>query len=111
MREQFPGRMLRVYFNERDRWNERRLDEKIIEVCQLLGVSGAVVYRGIEGFGASATIHRQSRLSRAHDSPMVVTIVDHQELLEKLVPALDQIVQDGLIAMSNVEVIRLTRDE
>lgn len=111
MKEQFPARMLRVYFNERDRWKERRLDETIIEKCQSLGVSGAIVYRGIEGFGASATIHRQGQLSRAHDSPMIVTIIDRKEQIEKLIPVLDEIVQEGLVAMSYVEVIRLTRKE
>jgi PII-like signaling protein len=111
MREQFSARMLRVYFNERDRWNGKRLDETILEECGSIGLAGAIAYRGMEGFGASAAIHRESHLSRTHDSPMMVTIIDRPEQIEKLIPILDRVLQEGLVAMSSVEVIRLTRDE
>jgi hypothetical protein len=111
MREQFPARMLRVYFNEQDRWKGKRLDEAILEECQSLGMAGAIAYHGMEGFGASAAIHRQGHLSRGHNSPVMVTIIDRREQIEKLIPILDQVVQEGLVAMSSVEVIRLTRDE
>lgn len=110
MREQFPARILRVYFDEEDRWNGKRLDEVILEECQSLGIAGAIAYRGMEGFGTSAAIHRQGQLSRGHNLPVMVTIIDRQEQIEKLIPILDQVVQEGLVAMSSVEVIRLTRD-
>jgi PII-like signaling protein len=39
----------------------------------------------------------------------MLTIIDKEEQIEKLVPHLDVMVEEGLIAMSRVEVIRYSR--
>lgn len=36
----------------------------------------------------------------------MVTVIDEEEKVRKLIPALDEMVGEGLIAMSDVEVIR-----
>ena len=40
----------------------------------------------------------------------MVSIIDREEQINKLIPHLDAMVEEGLIAMSRVEVIRLSRD-
>lgn len=42
---------------------------------------------------------------------MMLTVIDREEQIEKLIPHLDGMVQEGLVAMSSVEVIRLSRDQ
>jgi hypothetical protein len=74
-----------------------------------LGMAGATVYRGIEGFGASTRIHHASHWTFSKDAPIMLTIIDKEEQIEKLVPHLDVMVEEGLIAMSRVEVIRYSR--
>ena len=39
----------------------------------------------------------------------MVSIIDRDEQIEKLLPYLDEMVQEGLIASSRVDVIRLSR--
>ena len=70
----------------------------------------AIAYRGVEGFGSSATIHRQTALSGAKAAPIMMTIIDRPEKIKKFMPILDRTVEEGLIAISSVEVIRLTKD-
>jgi PII-like signaling protein len=41
----------------------------------------------------------------------MLTIIDKEERIAVLIPHLDEMVEDGLIAMSNVEVIRYVRPE
>jgi PII-like signaling protein len=41
----------------------------------------------------------------------MVSVVDTEENLKKLLPALDEMVDEGLIAMSEVEVIRYVHQE
>jgi PII-like signaling protein len=41
----------------------------------------------------------------------MVSVVDTHENVSKLLPALDQMVDDGLIAMSDVEVIKYVHQE
>jgi PII-like signaling protein len=41
----------------------------------------------------------------------MLTIIDKEERIAVLIPHLDEMVEDGLIATSNVEVIRYVRPE
>ncbi len=40
----------------------------------------------------------------------MLTIVDNEEQISRLIPHLDAMVEEGLIVMSDVEVIRYTRN-
>ena len=106
MKLEGKAKMLRVHFGEDDKCQGRPLYEAIVEKCRELDIAGATVYRGIEGYGASAFIRRSHLLSLSPDAPIVVTIIDTEENIGKLLPFLDEVVDEGLIAMSNVEVVR-----
>ena len=71
-------------------------------------MAGAIVYRGIEGFGTS-TIRHSSHWILSKDAPIMLSIIDIEEQIQKLIPHLDAMVEEGLIAMSRVEVIRYSR--
>ncbi|MGA9471182.1 MAG: DUF190 domain-containing protein [Terriglobales bacterium] len=105
MKLEGKAKMLRIHFGEDDKWHGKPLYEAIIQKCRELDLAGATVYRGIEGYGASTLIHK-AHLLRSSDRPIMVSVVDTQENISKLLPALDQMVADGLIAMSDVEVIK-----
>jgi PII-like signaling protein len=111
VKEQFQARMLRIHFGEDDRWNGKPLYEAIVAKCQELGIAGATVYRGIEGYGASTRIHHASYWKFSRDAPVMLSVIDTEEQIAKLIPHLDEMVQDGLIAMSRVEVIRYVRQQ
>jgi len=101
------AKMLRIHFGEDDKWHGKPLCEAIVLKCRELDLAGATVYRGIEGYGASTLIHK-AHLLRSSDRPIMVSVVDTHEKISKLLPALDQMVGDGLIAISDVEVIKYT---
>lgn len=109
MKEQFEARMLRIHFGEDDKWQGKPLHEAIVAKCQELGLANAIVYRGIEGYGTSTRIHRASHWKFSKDAPIVLNIIDREEQINKLLPHLDAMVEEGLIAMSRVDVIRLSR--
>jgi PII-like signaling protein len=109
MKEQFQARMLRIHFGEGDKWHGKPLHEAILAKCVELGMAGATVYRGIEGFGASTRIHHASHWTFSKDAPIMLTIIDKEERIAVLIPHLDAMVEEGLIAASNVEVIRYSR--
>jgi uncharacterized protein len=109
MKEQFQGRMLRIHFTEADKWQGEPLYKAIVTKCQDLGLAGAIVYRGLEGFGASARIYHARSLSISKNAPIMVSVVDTEQQIQKLIPHLDRIIAGGLIAISTVEVIRYSR--
>jgi len=106
MREQFQAKMLRIHFIEADKWKNEPLHEAILKRCMDLGLAGAMVYRGIEGFGASARIHHARTLSISKNAPVMVSVIDTDEQIQKLLPYLDQMIGGGIVAISDVEVIR-----
>jgi PII-like signaling protein len=97
---------VRIHFGERDKWQGKPLHEAIVAKCMELGISGATVYRGIEGYGASTRIHHASHWTFSKDAPIMLTIIDSREQIEMLIPHLDEMVEEGLIVLSDVEVIR-----
>ena len=111
MKEQFQARMLRIHFGEDDKWQGKPLHEAIFAKCRELGIAGATVYRGIEGYGTSTRIHRASLWTFSKDAPIVLNIIDTEEQIANLVPHLDAMVNEGLIATSRVDVIRFFRQE
>ncbi len=109
MKEQFEGRMLRIHFGEDDRWQGKPLHEAILAKCHELGMAGVMVYRGIEGYGTSTRVRHTSHWRFSKDAPIMLSIVDRPEQIALLLPYLDAMVQEGLVASSPVEVIRFSK--
>ncbi|MGA8439062.1 MAG: DUF190 domain-containing protein [Candidatus Sulfotelmatobacter sp.] len=110
MKLEGKAKMLRIHFGEEDKWHNKPLHEAIVIKCRELDIAGATVFRGIEGYGASTLIHKR-HLLRSSDRPIMVSVIDTEEKIRSLIPALDEMVDEGLIAMSEVEVIRYVHQE
>jgi PII-like signaling protein len=110
MKLEGKAKMLRIHFGEDDKWHGRPLYEAIVMKCRELDIAGASVFRGIEGYGASSLIHKK-HLLRSSDRPIMVSVIDTEQNVNKLLPALDEMVDEGLIVMSEVEVIRYVHEE
>ncbi len=104
MRDQ-PAKMLALHFTERDRHDGKPLYQAIVEKCRELKIAGATVFRGLEGYGDTAEIHRSHVLT--HDLPIVVQIVDSAETIGRLLPVVEQMIDTGLIAVSDVTIARI----
>jgi hypothetical protein len=105
------ARMLRIHFGEDDKWKDKPLYQAIVEKCRELDIAGATVLRGIAGYGASTLIRRPHALSFSHDAPVMVSVIDSEEKIQQLIPFLDEAVDEGLIAMSEVEVIKYVHQD
>jgi PII-like signaling protein len=99
------AKMIRIHVGEDDRWEGKPLYEALVETARRHDLAGATAYRGIEGYGASSRIHRK-HLFTSSDLPIVVTIIDAEEKIRGFLPAVEQMVSEGLVAISDVDVIR-----
>jgi PII-like signaling protein len=100
------AKLLRIHFGEDDKCDGKPLYEAIVEKCRELDIAGVTVYRGLLGYGASTLIRRSHLLPFTHEAPILVQIVEREENIQKLLPFLDSVVGEGLIAISEVEVIK-----
>lgn len=69
------------------------------------GMAGAVVLRGVAGFGASSKVHTEKVLRFSLDLPLIIEVVDTEEAITSLLPELDQMVGAGLITLERARVI------
>jgi len=107
MRTVKNAKLLRLHFGESDRYNGKPLYEAIVNRCKELKIAGATVFRGLEGYGETAEIHRHHLIRK--DQPIVVTIVDTPENLRRLIPEVEEMMDTGMIATSDVEYVRIEK--
>jgi PII-like signaling protein len=107
MRRSEPARLLQIHICESDQHTGNPLYEAIVAKSWEMGVAGATVFRGVEGFGESGEIHR-AHLGR-NDRPVQITVVDSVERIEELMKVVEPMMGTGLMVVSDVERIRLER--
>lgn len=96
---------LRIFIGESDRWHHQALYEAIVMKARELKLAGATVLRGSMGFGAASRIHTAKILRLSMDLPIVIEIVDSEEKVNALLPALDEMMGSGLVTLEKVKVI------
>jgi len=100
------GKLLRIFIGESDRWHHQPLYEAIVLKARELGLAGATVLRGPMGFGAHSRLHTAKILRLSLDLPVVIEIVDSEEKINQLLPHLDEMVQEGLVTLESVQVLK-----
>lgn len=105
MKSRSEGQLLRIFIGESDRWEGRPLYEAIVHRARAAGLAGATVIRGLEGFGAHSRLHTTRILRLSEDLPVVIEIVDEAERIEAFLPALDEMVAEGMVTLEKVRVI------
>ncbi len=107
MQQARPARLLRIHISESDRYQGQPLYEAIVNKCREMKIAGATVFRGLEGYGGTAEIHKAHVIR--HDQPILITIVDSAENLAGLVPAVEEMMDTGMLALSEVKIIRVQK--
>jgi PII-like signaling protein len=97
--------LLRIFIGESDRWKHRPLYEAIVMKARELHLAGATVLRGPMGFGKSSRLHTAKVLRLSMDLPLVIEIVDTEEKVNELLPALEEMIGGGLVTLEKVKVI------
>ncbi|MBW3578656.1 MAG: DUF190 domain-containing protein [Actinobacteria bacterium] len=98
------GKLLRIFVGEDDEHDGRPLYHAIVELLRREGLAGATVVRGIMGFGRSSIVHTAKVLRLSEDLPIVIECVDRAGNIERVLPALDDLIDEGLVTIEHAEV-------
>ena len=101
------AQLMRIHISESDTFGDKPLYEAIVAKCREMKIAGATVFRGLEGYGETAEMHKH-HLTR-HDRPILISIVDTAENLARLAPVVEEMMDTGLIAISEVQVVRVRK--
>jgi PII-like signaling protein len=110
LKRQGKAKLMRIFIGENDKWRGQPLHKALIESMRANDIAGVTVYQGILGYGANRRMHKDSALHLSHDHPMMLSVVDTEEKLRAYFPILDQMVQQGLVVLSDVDVIKYTHN-
>ena len=108
-RKEGPAKLLRVFIGEADRWHGQPLYEAIVQKLRMIDISGATVYRGILGYGAKGHQHKKSFFHVSKDLPIIISAIDSAGKIAAAAEAVEAMVEDGLIVISDADVVRLVR--
>jgi uncharacterized protein len=101
------AKLMRIFLGEADRCNGEPLYDSIVNQFRMLDIAGATVYRGILGYGAKGHTHKQNFFHTSRDLPIMIAAVDTEAKLSQAADAVEQMLQDGLIVVSDVDIVRL----
>src|SRR6202167_3760125 len=104
-----PAKMLRIYLGEADKWHDEPLYDAIVKKLRMMDIAGATVYRGILGYGAKGHEHKKSFLHVSRDLPIMLSVIDTPEKILAAAEIVEGMLEDGLLVISDVEMVRLVR--
>ena len=81
---------------ETDQYHRRPPYMAIVEMLRKEGLSGATAVRGMAGFGSASLIHTAAILRLSLDLPVLVTVVDRRERIERVLEPLRQMAPNAL---------------
>jgi PII-like signaling protein len=108
-RTEGPAKLLRVFLGENDKWHDEPLYDAIVKKLFLMDIAGATVYRGILGYGAKGHQHKATFFHPMRDLPIMVSVIDTAEKIAAAAQTIEDMLQDGLIVISDAEIVRLVR--
>jgi len=100
-----PVKMLLIFIDETDTWQNTPLHEAVVRVLEQNGIAGATVIHGIMGYGIHRRIHRKGLLGVSDDKPVTITAIDNEKKLRDVLPAIRPMIREGLLGLSDFEVI------
>ena len=104
------AKLVRIYLGESDKRDDERLYEAIVKKLRMMDCSGATVYRGILGYGAKGHTHKSGRFHLSHDLPIMISVVERLEKVDDLVRVVAEMMQDGIIVTSDVELHQIVHE-
>lgn len=97
-----------IFIGESDTWHGKSLYMAILELLKRNGCAGGTVLKGVAGFGAHSFIHTASLVELSSDLPLVITFVDRADRVARVLPEIMTMVNEGLITVLSVEVLKYT---
>ncbi|WP_457598293.1 DUF190 domain-containing protein [Hydrogenimonas sp.] len=98
-------KLLKIYIGNEDTYEGRPLWEALLNRAKECGIAGATVIKAAAGIGAHSQLHAFNVWVLKQKLPIVVEIIDTEEKIRAFLEAADGMIAEGLVTMSDVEVI------
>jgi PII-like signaling protein len=100
------AKLMRIYVGESDKWQDQPLHEALVRAMRANDLAGVTVYKAIMGYGAHRRIHKEKPLHLSRDASIMLSVVDTEEKLRAFLSVVEEMVIEGLVTFSDVDVIK-----
>jgi PII-like signaling protein len=101
-----PAKKLTIYIDEADKLHGKPVYEVLLDIFYKRKITGASVFRGIEGYGSDGIFHTAKILELSTALPVKIEVVDSAEMIDDILSDVTSIVEKGLIEVSDTNVIK-----
>ncbi len=93
-----------MYLNEADEWHRRPLHLEILNYLRQENVAGATVLHAVAGFTGRSRIHTTTLVEAGGKLPILLTFVDTEEHVARVLPRLREMASHRLIVREDVHI-------
>lgn len=104
-----PAKKLSVYVDESDRFGGKPVYEVLLNIFYKKKIAGVSVFRGVAGYGSDGIFHTSKMLELSTSLPVKIEVVDSEEMITSVLPDVTDIVEKGLIEISDTYVVKCCR--
>ena len=91
-----------MYVNEADEWHRRPLHLEILNYLRSENVAGATVLHAVAGFTGRNKVQTSSLVDAGGKLPLIITFIDTDEHVTRVMPRLREMAAHRLIVRENV---------
>lgn len=106
-----PCKLIKIYISEDSMYHGHNLYHALVIKLKELGLAGVTVTRGIEGFGKGKRVQSARIIELSSSLPIIVEVVDIPDRIEKALPIIEEMVNEGLILITDVSVIKYGKEQ
>lgn len=111
MKAEDKCQLLKIYVSEDSRYKRRNLYNEVVFKLKELGIAGVTVTRGIEGYGEGKAIHTTRILELSSSLPIIIEAIDTADQIKKAIPVIEEMVNEGMVMVTDVNVIKYGRNK
>lgn len=93
-----------IYMNEADEWQRRPLHLELLNYLRKENVAGATVLHAVGGFTGRQRVHTATLVDAGGKLPLILTFVDTDEHVNRVMPMLKQMAGGRLIVREDVHI-------
>ena len=91
-----------IYLNEADEWHRKPLHMEILNYLRAENVAGATVLHAVAGFTGRSRVKTSGLVDAGGKLPLIVTFIDTDEHVNRVLPKLREMASHRLIVRENV---------
>lgn len=101
-----PAKKLSIYLDESYRIQGKPAYEVLLDIFFKRKISGASVFRGVEGYGSERVFHTAKILELSTSLPVKIEVVDREINIDAILLEITPLLHKGLIEVSDTTVIK-----